>query len=306
MPKIGEIREDLYHLLSGRNCFLLGTEFARKNPLLVRKLVYWANQRLKTQIPDSRIRSEWAEAQVAMCLKDLVVNPATNFNWHIEEKLEEWGNKLSPQERLAIKPLLRVCFPNLPNSLLHQKDFSGWQLKKTWYVEGREDGEYSILNEDVLDLLAYAGQDIGIVTRNSYDCRVLNADTMLIVDVDIQDPNALPDDPYWRASCKSEKQAIAALEGFVSKNPDWNFRAYKTFGGLRYVETTREHDPCSQEVRQLMRELLSDPLYVNLCQFQATFRARLSPKPWRSECNYEATCKFFGSFGSEKVDAKLD
>lgn len=32
-----------------------------------------------------------------------------------------------------------------------------------------------------------------------------------------------------------------------------------------------------------MKSLYADPLYARLCRFQATFRARLTPKPWRIE-----------------------
>ena len=36
-----------------------------------------------------------------------------------------------------------------------------------------------------------------------------------------------------------------------------------------------------------MQNLYADPLYARLCRFQATFRARLTPKPWRVEIDEE-------------------
>jgi hypothetical protein len=35
----------------------------------------------------------------------------------------------------------------------------------------------------------------------------------------------------------------------------------------------------------MLRAFESDPLYVRLCQAQACFRARLTPKPWRCGMN---------------------
>jgi hypothetical protein len=40
-------------------------------------------------------------------------------------------------------------------------------------------------------------------------------------------------------------------------------------------------DPASDEVATLLGELGCDPLYVRLCRSQQSFRARLTPKPWR-------------------------
>lgn len=40
-----------------------------------------------------------------------------------------------------------------------------------------------------------------------------------------------------------------------------------------------------------MQNLYADPLYMRLCKFQATFRARLTPKPWRVEAD-EAAARF--------------
>lgn len=36
-----------------------------------------------------------------------------------------------------------------------------------------------------------------------------------------------------------------------------------------------------------MGNLYVDPLYARLCRFQATFRARLTPKPWRVDEEFE-------------------
>ena len=44
----------------------------------------------------------------------------------------------------------------------------------------------------------------------------------------------------------------------------------------------RVFDPASTETQGLLADLGADPKYVLLCRVQQTFRARLTPKPWRA------------------------
>jgi hypothetical protein len=52
---------------------------------------------------------------------------------------------------------------------------------------------------------------------------------------------------------------------------------------LRALVTSQAFDPKADATVALMNEVGCDPLYVRLCQVQASFRARLTPKPWRLE-----------------------
>ncbi len=61
---------------------------------------------------------------------------------------------------------------------------------------------------------------------------------------------------------------------------------YQTAGGLRVILAHREVDPCSEEAGGILDFIGSDPLYVRLCRNQKSFRARLTPKPWR--CGHHA------------------
>lgn len=45
----------------------------------------------------------------------------------------------------------------------------------------------------------------------------------------------------------------------------------------------REFDPTGREVQELMQTTGTDPAFSRLCLAQRSFRARLTPKPWR--CN---------------------
>jgi len=43
-------------------------------------------------------------------------------------------------------------------------------------------------------------------------------------------------------------------------------------------------EPDSSEARELLAAFEADPFFVKLCKLQASFRARLTPKPWRCGC----------------------
>ena len=75
--------------------------------------------------------------------------------------------------------------------------------------------------------------------------------------------------------------ALSRLETFQQKNQQYSFRIYKTKNGFRYLVSSGEFNPESEEVARIMDALGADPLYAKLCRAQKCFRARVSPKPWR-------------------------
>jgi hypothetical protein len=132
-----------------------------------------------------------------------------------------------------------------------------------------------------------SGHEIGVVTRNKYGARVLNATGAMFIDIDFSEqgtsaslsgqmgrllgkPPADPADKY-----------LPRVAAWANQHPDLGLRVYRTFGGLRCLITNQVFDPSGAESLDILRALGSDPLYVRLCQAQACFRARLTPKPWR-------------------------
>lgn len=75
--------------------------------------------------------------------------------------------------------------------------------------------------------------------------------------------------------------ALLRLRQFVDARPDWRVRVYRTSAGLRYLVTHAGFSPTDPEAQEAMRALGADPQYIRLCQVQKSFRARLTPKPWR-------------------------
>jgi hypothetical protein len=75
--------------------------------------------------------------------------------------------------------------------------------------------------------------------------------------------------------------AIARLRQWVAQHPEWRVRVYRTHSGLRYLVTHAPFSPTDPDAQAAMQALGADPQYVKLCAVQKSFRARLTPKPWR-------------------------
>ena len=67
----------------------------------------------------------------------------------------------------------------------------------------------------------------------------------------------------------------------VAKRHGLSVRVYETAAGYRLLITNTPFKPDSAEATALLTEFGSDPLYIRLCGLQESFRARLTPKPWR-------------------------
>ena len=237
-------------------------QFIEANPHLYRKLCFWSGKR----------KADNPIAQVRQYLMQLVIAPDPHADTAL--LIEKWSGILSLPERNGIVSLSPITISDYSQSV-------------HWYRLAQ--GEYSVLHEPVLHEICYQGQQQATITLNRYGCLVLNAEHLLIVDVDLgvhvdlgvlqfANPRDCP------VSCQvalSQRQAIGALKLIVEQYPQLGFRAYRTRNGLRYFCTTQEFDPLERQTQRLMQNLYVDPLYARLCKFQATFRARLQPKPWR-------------------------
>lgn len=63
--------------------------------------------------------------------------------------------------------------------------------------------------------------------------------------------------------------------------PDLGVRVYRTAAGMRVIVTGAAAAPGSDEARGILTALGSDPLYVEPCSTHGSYRARLTPKPFR-------------------------
>jgi hypothetical protein len=146
-------------------------------------------------------------------------------------------------------------------------------------------GDRPLREETVESIVDEAGTSVAVVTRNLYGALVLNTAGVMFIDIDFAEKGsgaglfgrlfgkARPADP--------QQQGLEQLQAWAAGQPGLGLRIYRTCAGLRCMVTNRIFDPSAPETIELLRSAGSDPLYVRLCQAQACFRARLTPKPWR-------------------------
>lgn len=187
------------------------------------------------------------------------------------------------------------------------------------------------LREPVLQELAGAA-----ITRNSYGCEVLNTAGAMFIDIDLPQSAGvgLVGRLFGKRVPDAQGGALANVESWLRRNGDWGFRVYCTKAGLRLLATQAPVEPAEGE--RVMSALGADPLYMRLCRSQQSYRARLTPKPWRCgaptpgsviqwpfadlkaeqqfgdwQREYSkraaryATCRFLRALGSAKVDAAI-
>ncbi|BDZ57667.1 MULTISPECIES: hypothetical protein [Barrientosiimonas] len=159
------------------------------------------------------------------------------------------------------------------------------------------------LREPILaDVTTPDGTLIAQVTRNRYGTDVLNTDRMLIADVDlavarrrgplfqVTEPGGLLGRLFGRrdveqvapsADEQAEQAAMLRIQQWAAAHPDWGVHVYRTNAGLRVLVTGADLPAGSAAAEQALNDLRSDPIYVLLCATHETYRARLTPKPWR-------------------------
>ncbi|WP_148073657.1 hypothetical protein [Bythopirellula goksoeyrii] len=137
--------------------------------------------------------------------------------------------------------------------------------------------------EETIDDPECNGPLDAIVTRNHYGSMVLNAYHALFIDVDM--PGSSNPSRYGNSSrygVPHEWQGVFNdLCTVLASERRTGFRVYRTAAGFRVLVTTQEFEPGSACANDLMRSVGADSQFVRFCDTQKTFRARLTPKPWR-------------------------
>jgi len=183
-----------------------------------------------------------------------------------------------------------------------------------------------------------------VVTRNAYGVTILNTRDLMFIDIDRESKAPAPSAPAGDLLSSvlslfgkhsepppappqpAPVDSVVVAMQMVAERNRLAVRVYKTAGGYRGLVVNTGFDPGSPESETLLREFDSDPLYIRLCRMQESFRARLTPKPWRCgastppaefpfesreqaarfhqwEAEYKrlaggyATCKYLSSFG---------
>lgn len=144
------------------------------------------------------------------------------------------------------------------------------------------------LREEIVEEINSGNQQLGIITRNRYGALILNSASVLFADIDFPE-NAGKGGllkKFFKAKEGSDDPVTATTERvkmWASANPKVSFRLYRTYAGLRLIATNKLYEAGSSETDAILAALGSDPLYQRLTRNQASFRARLTPKPWRCQ-----------------------
>jgi hypothetical protein len=153
---------------------------------------------------------------------------------------------------------------------------------------GDRDAEYPyperVLREPVLERVTDGeGRVLAVLSRNAYGAVVLNTEDVAFVDVDVRERGWLGG-LFARLSGRPADafdEALARVHAVLAAHPSWAARIYRTRAGFRLLMTHDRVAAGEAASDALLAAFGSDPLYVRLCQAQKSFRARLTPKPWR-------------------------
>jgi len=235
--------------------------------------------------PGSPSPSQEAQArqEVERCISELLILPKT-------EALFYWNGRLSRAERSILGRFAGAFSPAL------QQPLSLWS-----YL----DRQYAVFQEPVLQKVVRRDETVAWVSLNSYGCEVLNTQQVLIADID------LPSGTH--PACPQHKRKMPAFEEEIFERArdmakrDLGFRFYRTKAGFRAICITHTFEPESAEAQAVLRGLKSDPLYVALCRSQGCFRARLTPKPWRTnEDGKYRVADYLRTVGRSKVAPEIE
>jgi hypothetical protein len=161
-----------------------------------------------------------------------------------------------------------------------------------------EDYEVEI-REEILQMI----DDKTVITRNRYGAQVMNAESLMFIDIDKPKPAGLGG-LFKKSTPGSDKEKIFDMVRKLatgSKYAGLGFRIYETFQGARVIVTGRSFDPRELFAMEMMREFNSDPLYTSICRKQGCFRARLTPKPYRMKMK-----AYKVKYPREAVDIQFD
>ena len=125
-----------------------------------------------------------------------------------------------------------------------------------------------------------------MLTRNGYGAVVLNTARLLFLDVDVPPPTAMQRlaRVFGSRRAGAPEAVVQRLREALRQVGGATFRLYRTASGLRAMAIDREFDPAGHDTQALMKATDTDPAFARLCLVQRSFRARLTPKPWRCHC----------------------
>jgi hypothetical protein len=170
-------------------------------------------------------------------------------------------------------------------SNLSLEDASRNALAKIERIDRKIEGDQHVFDDYEVEIREEILEEVrsdAVITRNRYGASVLNVERMLIMDID--KPNFSLGDLFRKRDPQQDKTKIFEMVRKLASSSRYSalgFRIYETFQGARVIVLGRDFDARESETIRLMKEFNCDPLYTLLCEKQACYRARLTPKPRR-------------------------
>jgi hypothetical protein len=150
----------------------------------------------------------------------------------------------------------------------------------------------SPVREEMIQRFTNAENELdAAVTRNHYGALVLNTASAMFIDLDFP-PVSLGERvkhafrkffgrPTVSPALQHEREVKDRMERFWDAHRDWSIRVYRTHSGMRGLVTHAKFSPTDAAAIAALESVGADPLFTRLCRLQESFRARLTPKPWR-------------------------
>jgi hypothetical protein len=142
--------------------------------------------------------------------------------------------------------------------------------------------------EPVLEDISSGGLK-ALITRNTSGCEILNTDRVGFADIDYWPHRRSLFEALFDFNGKKKKalrqeweaKTLEEIREWQGKHRGWTFRVYRTAGGMRLLLVSKLQVPESEEAQDWLTHIGCDGHYVILCRTQKSFRARLTPKPFR-------------------------
>lgn len=80
----------------------------------------------------------------------------------------------------------------------------------------------------------------------------------------------------------AKQKCLEAIRAFAASHPHWHLRVYETPAGYRLLAMHDVFDPRGEAAKSAFEAMNADGRFANLCALQSCFRARVSPKYWRT------------------------
>jgi hypothetical protein len=139
------------------------------------------------------------------------------------------------------------------------------------------------LREAIIREFGGGSERIAAITRNGQGALVLNTSGVMFIDIDDAPLDSGSSSLFSRVfggkkpvadrleTARTALKSVAGLGG----------RLYRTAAGWRCLVTSALFDPRGHASDALLERCSADPRYRKLCTMQRSYRARLTPKPWR-------------------------